>query len=82
MCLELLNPSRIFTSDPAVINDKLISVNKADFQQKRKHAKEVNLEINSKTCPRCGADLVKRNGKNGEFYGCTRFSNCRYTEKI
>lgn len=25
------------------------------------------------TCPKCGADMVLRNGKYGEFYGCSKF---------
>ena len=34
------------------------------------------------TCPRCGADMVKRKGMYGEFYGCTDFPNCRGTRNI
>jgi DNA topoisomerase-1 len=30
-------------------------------------------------CPECGSDLVKRNGKKGEFIGCSAFPKCRYT---
>lgn len=33
-------------------------------------------------CPRCGANLVERNGKNGLFIGCTGFPKCRYTSSI
>jgi len=32
-------------------------------------------------CPRCGSMLVKRKGMYGEFYGCSGFPDCRYTEK-
>lgn len=35
-----------------------------------------------KKCPRCGNLLKKRNGKYGEFWGCTGFPDCRYTQKI
>lgn len=31
------------------------------------------------TCPRCGGNLVLRNGKHGSFYGCQGFPKCRYT---
>lgn len=36
------------------------------------------------TCPLCGGRLVKRNGKNGEFIGCSNFSKigCKYTRNI
>lgn len=30
-------------------------------------------------CPKCGADLVLRNGKQGSFYGCKGFPKCRFT---
>lgn len=33
-------------------------------------------------CPQCGAILVKRNGMYGEFYGCSRYPNCRFTKSI
>lgn len=33
-------------------------------------------------CPKCYGKLVKRKGKNGEFYGCSNFPKCRYTIKI
>lgn len=31
------------------------------------------------TCPRCGGELVKREGRYGSFYGCGNFPLCRYT---
>lgn len=31
------------------------------------------------TCPVCGGELMKRNGKFGEFYGCSNYPRCRYT---
>ena len=30
-------------------------------------------------CPKCGSALVKRKGKNGEFWGCTAYPKCRTT---
>ena len=35
-----------------------------------------------KNCPVCGQPLKKRNGRFGEFWGCTGFPKCRYTENI
>ena len=34
-----------------------------------------------KFCPTCGAQLVFKRGKYGNFYGCTNYPNCKYTEK-
>ncbi|BBF41577.1 hypothetical protein lbkm_0257 [Lachnospiraceae bacterium KM106-2] len=40
-----------------------------------KHQKELH-------CPICQSPLVVRNGKFGEFYGCTNYPNCSYTKNI
>lgn len=33
-------------------------------------------------CPKCGNPMKKRNGKFGEFYGCSGYPACRHTEKV
>lgn len=30
-------------------------------------------------CPQCGGRLILRNGKYGDFYGCSNYPRCRYT---
>lgn len=30
-------------------------------------------------CPRCGATMIRRNGKNGPFWGCSKYPECRST---
>lgn len=42
-------------------------------------AKE-NITDSLKLCPRCGSELRRRNGRYGEFLGCSGFPSCRYTE--
>jgi hypothetical protein len=32
------------------------------------------------TCPRCGSNLILRNGKHGPFLGCSGFPQCKYTK--
>lgn len=34
------------------------------------------------SCPQCGAPMVRRKGKFGEFYGCSDFPRCRGTRRI
>ena len=34
-----------------------------------------------KMCPVCGAELVYKQGKNGQFIGCSNYPTCRYIEK-
>lgn len=49
-----------------------------------KLAKKKTEKINTATkiCPRCGNKLVVRNGKYGQFLGCSNYPKCTYTEKI
>jgi DNA topoisomerase-1 len=41
---------------------------------KAKTAEPVNAN-----CPECGAQLMRRQGRKGEFFGCSTFPKCRYT---
>lgn len=41
--------------------------------------KEQLAVTSNEKCPRCGGDLVRRNGKNGQFWGCSNFPKCRFT---
>lgn len=33
-------------------------------------------------CPRCGGNLILRNGKYGQFLACCNYSKCKFTKKI
>lgn len=33
-------------------------------------------------CPYCGSGMVLRNGRRGQFYGCSRFPSCRGTKDL
>lgn len=35
-----------------------------------------------KICPDCGQQMKKRNGRYGEFWGCTGYPVCKHTENI
>lgn len=35
-----------------------------------------------KLCPRCGQIMQRRNGRYGEFWGCSGYPKCRHTENI
>lgn len=49
-----------------------------DIHIKMKHDKELG---NNMICPRCGNVLVKRNGKYGNFIGCSNYPKCKYIKK-
>lgn len=44
--------------------------------------KNTQNAINNNKCPRCGSDLVLRDGKYGSFYGCSNYPKCTFTKKI
>ena len=44
----------------------------------RKNLRERENNINNNICPRCGKALVKRQGKHGDFIGCSGFPKCRF----
>ena len=33
------------------------------------------------TCPKCGAPLIFKEGKNGQFVGCSNYPACKYVKK-
>lgn len=35
--------------------------------------------INTKKCPVCKSDAILRNGKYGEFLGCSDFPKCKWS---
>ena len=42
----------------------------------------IDILLEPKRCPACGAFLVSRNKNNFWFYGCTNYPTCLYTEKL
>lgn len=69
-----------------IIEKKIISNN---FQSKKilkEHIKDIKNNLNVKSekinnfiCPKCGGKLKLRNGKYGEFYGCSNYPKCKFT---
>lgn len=52
-------------------------------QDNAEHVKKVRETIaeSSRICPLCKSELVKREGKYGEFMGCSSYPKCRYIYK-
>lgn len=38
-------------------------------------------KIENNICPRCGKELIIRNGKFGTFYGCSGYPSCKFMKK-
>ena len=43
--------------------------------------RELKDSIENHICPRCGAELVLKKGKYGEFWGCSNYPRCRFVKK-
>ncbi|MBQ8481129.1 MAG: NERD domain-containing protein [Alphaproteobacteria bacterium] len=63
---------------------KAININSPDMKQQ--HVAEIRsnvmieaLNVQQGICPKCGAPLVLRKGRYGEFYGCSNYPRCHYT---
>ncbi|MGN1053305.1 MAG: NERD domain-containing protein [Candidatus Scatosoma sp.] len=61
----------------------LLLSNQSDISTKE-HVQNIkkqqqNLELG--ICPRCGGNLVLRNGKYGEFWGCSNYPKCKFIKK-
>ena len=61
----------------------------ADCRMNQKVLEKLGEELRSpetqkriKICPKCGQFLKKRSGRYGEFWGCSGYPDCRYTENI
>ena len=56
-------------------------INQQIFERLGEEMKNPSEEVkNVKMCPQCGCPLKLRNGKYGEFWGCTGYPDCKYTQ--
>jgi hypothetical protein len=70
------------------IYSRLISLNidskdnrKAHVEAIHKSVLEKSKKVNNAICPKCGGEIVSRNGKYGQFRGCSNFPKCRFIAK-
>jgi hypothetical protein len=67
------------------INETLMQKNKSGTISNLEHVhniQQTQKDIANNICPRCGATLVKRQGKNGSFLGCSNFPKCKFTKSL
>ena len=56
-------------------------MNQAVFERLKAEKPPVKAEQSvEKECPLCGSEMKKRKGRFGEFWGCSGYPQCRYTE--
>jgi topoisomerase IA-like protein len=88
---EILRYSQEIIPGPEVdsIYNSLSKINLTGTENEKRHVQSVkqNAEkkqraLQSGICPRCGNNLVLRKGKYGDFYGCSNYPTCKFTQNI
>ena len=59
------------------IADKLSPLTNASTQQKAQHISDIQTK-----CPYCGSPLVRREGRYGDFMGCSTYPKCKFTRPL
>ena len=56
-----------------------ITVQSLENGTSKKSDSKKSTKKSSVKCPRCGAPMFLRNGKNGTFWGCSNYPECKMT---
>ncbi len=86
---ELVMHLEIFDNGVHLSNEEIIDIyNKLESARstinKKQHidnVKKVKKALNKNICPMCGAQLILKKGKFGEFYSCANFPKCSFTKE-
>src|SRR5262249_44670124 len=54
----------------------------SDFKRENGEIQIVEAEKTGVTCPNCGADMVIRLGKRGEFLACSNYPKCKTAQNF
>ena len=54
---------------------------KEHIQKVRTYQVATQTKVKNGICPRCGGELVLRNGRYGRFYGCANYPICKFISK-
>jgi predicted RNA-binding Zn-ribbon protein involved in translation (DUF1610 family) len=75
--------------DKEAIFQRINALNIVDTYDKSDHVKSIkqriqrrNQSIHENRCPKCGGELIERNGKFGTFLGCKSYPRCKFTLNI
>ena len=67
--------------------NKIVELNIVDKIERKNHIKSirtkiknVNEKVDNMICPKCGSNLIMKNGKYGLFIGCSNYPKCRFTK--
>ena len=81
---KILSYKNIAIDNIDEVVDIINKSNITDKNIKKEHIKNIRENIIDKDpnkCPKCGGQLVEREGKYGKFLGCSNYPKCKYTRK-
>jgi hypothetical protein len=64
---------------------QLLEIQEKNANLKDEHIDKIKMRemlVEANRCPYCGCKLVVRTGKNGDFYACPNYPNCKFTKNI
>ena len=87
-CEILKYKELLVENDIKELANVIINNNIEDKKSRKQHVKNIHTKINNDRklennmiCPKCGNELVERNGKYGKFIGCSNYPKCKYIKK-
>ena len=75
-------PTLYGAEEVQVIADRIAPLTDVDAAVKAKHIRDIRRQWQSDICPFCGAELVLRCGRHGDFWGCSRYPRCKFTRQV
>lgn len=67
---------QIIRSNSKIANEETFKQHIANVKTRQY---QTNNSIKQSICPRCGGNLILRQGKYGSFYGCSNYPKCKFT---
>lgn len=62
-----------------IYNKLLNATSKISEKKHIQKIKQTQSQLRECVCPRCGGQLVERDGKYGKFWGCSNYPKCTFT---
>ena len=75
---------KIGSSEEEAIYQKIKAIESTEIpiSEHISNIRAMKEKIDRNICPRCNGALTLRNGKHGNFYGCSNYPDCKFTKKI
>lgn len=75
-------PTTYDSDEMQALADRLIPLTNVDPSVREKHIADIRAAWESDVCPFCGGKLVRRRGKYGAFFGCSRYPQCKFKRNM